>query len=68
MNGRLFWIPESHVKSGTQLLAVQVPDVVECGVPCQTHSTVVPTGIVVVLVPLTESTNEKPKSNPTYTM
>lgn len=33
------------------------PDVDECGLLCHRHSTVSPTWIVVVLVPLTESTN-----------
>jgi hypothetical protein len=45
---------------GTQLTASHVPDVVECKGPCHTHSTVCPSVIVVVLVPLVSSTNAVP--------
>ena len=68
--------PESHSSvfggvptgPGMQFVMLQVPDVVECVAFCQSHSTVVPTGIVVVLVPLIWSTNCVCRSNPTNTM
>jgi hypothetical protein len=47
--------------------AVHVPDVVEWIPVIQIHSTVSPTPIVDVLVPLTRSTNELPLPGPTST-
>ena len=43
--------PESHWPSGVQVV-VQVPDVVEWKLLCQTQCTVLPARIVVVLFPL----------------
>src|SRR5260370_2111174 len=58
--------PESHKLSAVQLV-VQLPEVVEWKPLTQFHTTVVLTGIVVVLVPLTISTNFVPPS-PTLTV
>src|SRR5713226_3982100 len=51
--------PESHKLSAVQLV-VQLPEVVEWKPLTQFHTTVVLTGIVGVLVPLTVSTNFVP--------
>ena len=56
VDGGCSW-PEFHIPSGMQFVALHVPEVEEWRPLCQSHSTVVPTGIVVVLVPLTESVN-----------
>jgi len=53
------------MKSGTQLLALHVPEVVVCVPVIQSHWTVVPTVIVVVELPLVESTKEVPPPGPT---
>jgi hypothetical protein len=69
--GAVSW-PEVQIPPGSppgmQLLTVHVPDVVECRPVTQSHWTVVPTVIVVVSVPLTESTKVVPPPCPTNTM
>lgn len=67
----LCW-PEFHnsppTAPGMQLLESQVPEVEECSPCTQSHSTIVPTGIVVVELPLEESTKLVLPLGPTCTM
>ena len=58
-DGGCSW-PEVQIPSGVQLTAVQVPDVEEWSPLTHSHSTVVPTAMVVVDVPLDESTKLVP--------
>jgi hypothetical protein len=60
--------PESQRKSGTQLLALHVPEVVVWVAESQSHSTVVPTVIVVVELPLKGSKKEMLPPCPMFTM
>lgn len=66
-NPRFCW-PEVQIPSGTQFVALHVPDVDECGPLTQSHSRVVPTVIVLTKLPLTESTKLIPSPAPTDTM
>jgi hypothetical protein len=56
--------PESHLPSGVHT-PEQVPEVVEWKPLTQTHCTVSPTRIVVVLEPLCGSTNDMEPPGPT---